>query len=46
MGGEGGGKQKARLREEIEKMLGHKLYHRVAADRLEWARLSEAYALF
>ena len=38
------GKQKTRWRDEIDRSLGHKIYHRVAYDRREWERLGEAFA--
>ena len=38
------GRQKTRWADDINKMLKHKLFHRIAEDRLEWLRLQEAYA--
>jgi len=38
------GKQKIRWRDEIDNLLKHNLYHRVAANRREWEHLREAFA--
>ena len=38
------GKQKGRWMDDITNFTGTKLFHRVATDRAEWARLREAFA--
>jgi len=38
------GKQKTRWVNGINRMLGHKKFHRIAQNREEWDRLKEAYA--
>jgi len=42
--GRGPGKQKGRWMDDITNFTGTKLFHRVATDRAEWARLREAFA--
>ena len=39
------GKQKTKWRDGFRKLLGHDLFHSLAQDRKEWARLGEAFAL-
>ncbi len=43
-GGRRPGKQRVRWTDDINKFLRHKLYHRIAANWTEWARLREAFA--
>ncbi len=43
-GGRRSSKQRVRWTDDINKFLRHKLYHRIAADRTEWARLRQAFA--
>ena len=38
------GRQKARWKDDVVKFLSTNLYHRVAQDRREWARLRESFA--
>ena len=38
------GRQKARWEDNLTKLTGTKLYHRIVADRVGWARLREAFA--
>ena len=40
------GRQRTRWGDDIANMLQHRLYHRIAQERLEWARLREAYARY
>jgi len=38
------GRQKIRWSDDINALLQHKMFHRIAQDRFEWDRLQEAYA--
>ncbi len=38
------GRQKAKWVDDIVKFTGNKLFHRVAANRVEWARVRKTFA--
>ena len=42
-GGQRPGKQKGRWTDNMTKFIKNKLFHRIAANRVEWARLREGF---